>query len=438
VYSLFIAKRYRQESAEADLSPKAISDSRDFSRRAIRHLLRQEINMVRVQNTRLAKAAFSLIELLVVIAIIALLAAIIFPVFEQIEENSRQSTSISNMHDISTKLEQYKLDAHHYPPVLFGYAVPASGGKGYVSMDQALSACTAQQTCGTYLTGLYPEYIDNVAEFHDPDDASQVTDAKADSAPDGTASAAGGDIVKVSHLFLCSGNDSTVVPVANGPCGSTNSGDADDCACPKAPPTAPAPTNPPATINPMGIGVLVQASGYLKNNPGQPYPLNAYYAADSYDVSPRLASGSSLDLLTVQPAGGPDEKEYNYVVRYQPSWTTISENLDCNTTAANGGIALSQGLCPANSDDNLYLNQLRWRNPPSSAYVTSTTWHVKGPGTNVLILTEDGSVQKFDASRFAAMEPPTSGGATTPPNMYPLNVNANGVTTAKFWQVTHQ
>jgi prepilin-type N-terminal cleavage/methylation domain-containing protein len=110
-----------------------------------------------IHQARVRRLGFTLIELLVVIAIIALLAAIIFPVFEQIKENSRQSTSISNMHDISTKLEQYNLDAHHYPPVLFGYAVP-TGPKAYASMDQALNTCTVQQTCSTYLTGLYPEY----------------------------------------------------------------------------------------------------------------------------------------------------------------------------------------------------------------------------------------------------------------------------------------
>jgi hypothetical protein len=268
-----------------------------------------------------------------------------------------------------------------------------------------------------------------VAEFHDPDDTSPVTGTTSATNPDGSTNLPTPftypDIVRPGNLFLCAGNDVTVTPNGNGPCGSATSGDADDCACPQAPATPATPTTPPATINPAGIGVLVKASGYFKNNPTQAYPVNAYYAADSYDVSPQLANGTSL--------AGRGNGTYNYVVRYQPSWTTISENLDCNTAPASGGIAaiatptgLTPGLCTGGA--NLYLNQMRWRNPPGSAYVTSTTWHVNGAGSNVMVLSEDGEVQKFDANRFVAMEAPGNGA---------LTVNSNGVCTADFWQVTH-
>jgi prepilin-type N-terminal cleavage/methylation domain-containing protein len=114
-------------------------------------------------------SGFTLIELLTVIAIIALLAAIIFPVFAVVRENARQSTSIANLHDISAKLEQYKLDKHQYPDVLFGYAYPPGGSA--VPMDKAYDAAVAAGVAGVYFPGLYPEYVRDVNEFQDPDNA---------------------------------------------------------------------------------------------------------------------------------------------------------------------------------------------------------------------------------------------------------------------------
>ena len=67
---------------------------------------------------------FTLIELLVVIAIIAILTAILLPVFATVRENARASSSIANMHELSTALAQFQLDQHKYPDVLFGYAYP--------------------------------------------------------------------------------------------------------------------------------------------------------------------------------------------------------------------------------------------------------------------------------------------------------------------------
>lgn len=73
------------------------------------------------------KKGFTLIELLTVIAIIAILAAIIFPVAGTVREQARRSACISNLKQIFTSLELYKLDAGAYPPALFGYAVDANG-----------------------------------------------------------------------------------------------------------------------------------------------------------------------------------------------------------------------------------------------------------------------------------------------------------------------
>lgn len=54
--------------------------------------------------------AFTLVELLVVIAIIAILAAILFPVFGHAREKARQSTCMSNQHELALLLIQYAQD----------------------------------------------------------------------------------------------------------------------------------------------------------------------------------------------------------------------------------------------------------------------------------------------------------------------------------------
>ena len=109
---------------------------------------------------------FTLIELLVVIAIIAILTAILLPVFASVRENARQTTSLSNMRQISTGLAQFQLDNHRYPDVLFGYAYPATGTA--VAMDQAFDAASAAKVANQYFPGLYPEYVNDVKVFQDP------------------------------------------------------------------------------------------------------------------------------------------------------------------------------------------------------------------------------------------------------------------------------
>ena len=128
------------------------------------------------------RAGFTLIELLVVIAIIAILTAIIFPVFATVRENSRQQSSIANLHQIQTGLAQFKLDQGVYPPVLFGYALPANTFPG-ARMDNALQMAEAQSqnAAAQYFPGLYPEYVNNPLTFTDENnltkDLSQYTNS---------------------------------------------------------------------------------------------------------------------------------------------------------------------------------------------------------------------------------------------------------------------
>ena len=92
------------------------------------------------------RRGFSLIELLTVIAIIAILAALLFPVFSSVREKARQTTCMSNMHEIGRSLAQYQLDNGFYPVSLRGLvgdnggALLASSGK-YLKNDKSIFVC---------------------------------------------------------------------------------------------------------------------------------------------------------------------------------------------------------------------------------------------------------------------------------------------------------
>ncbi len=103
-----------------------------------------------------AKQGFTLIELLVVIAIIAIIAAILFPVFAKVREKARQTTVLASFEKIQRGLGEFQLDYHHYPPALYGYAV-AGGAMG------------TRTTTHNAPSGLYPQFINDVGVFQDPD-----------------------------------------------------------------------------------------------------------------------------------------------------------------------------------------------------------------------------------------------------------------------------
>ena len=139
-------------------------------------------------STQSFRQAFTLIELLVVIAIIAILTAILLPVFASVREGARQSTSISNMKDIQQKMEQFKLDNHRYPDVLFGYVYRTSTMKsalGDVQNDHQTDiknnvtdpAVLASHNPALFFPGLYPAYIKDVEVFTDPNNAVNSGDA---------------------------------------------------------------------------------------------------------------------------------------------------------------------------------------------------------------------------------------------------------------------
>ncbi len=313
------------------------------------------------------RGAFTLVELLVVIAIIAILAAIIFPVFATVRENARQSSSISNMRQISTAMGQFQLDNHRNPDVLFGYVYYAysdsggdlnySGPAAPQSIDKAFSqaqadaqAHPAANITGTYFPGLYPEYVRDVAAFRDADN-----------------------------------NDNGNVPskIANGGTTDTN------VLCPSAD-TACTPTTP--------AGTLVKTT-------------HRFYAEDAYDVSPQVLTGQNNVSKDV------------YVARYQSAWTNIDNTLNgaCTTTpmpvTCNGNTT---------SSTNFYTHQLHWKNPPAETYVTSTTYHVPNTDT-VLVLFEGGNAKKLSTKQFqqygadaSSVAVPPSGGSVSQANFWKL------------------
>jgi prepilin-type N-terminal cleavage/methylation domain-containing protein len=68
-----------------------------------------------LRNGSCARSGFSLVELLTVIAIIAILAAVIFPVMGSVREKARQSSCMSNLHNIWLALRMYKQDERQMP-----------------------------------------------------------------------------------------------------------------------------------------------------------------------------------------------------------------------------------------------------------------------------------------------------------------------------------
>ena len=114
------------------------------------------------------RTGFTLIELLTVIAIIAILAAIIFPVFGRVRAQVRQTTTMSQMHEIQRNIKLYFVDNGKYPAVLLGYAQKSDGDFFYgtgtpVGIEElTYRPCTA----GT-------KYNTDKSQFNSPDNSAK-------------------------------------------------------------------------------------------------------------------------------------------------------------------------------------------------------------------------------------------------------------------------
>ena len=204
--------------------------------------------------------AFTLIELLVVIAIIAILTAILLPVFASVREGARQSTSISNMKDIQQKMEQFKLDNHRYPDVLFGYSDGNGSMKGALGRAQAMgNTSTGIPIASFYFPGLYPAYIKDVEVFTDPNNTVNSSDAGKYTGTLATNIVAPCSVAADEQV-----STGTTTPASASPCTASTSG-----------------------------GVTTPAAGSVVST------TRSFYLADAYDSSPIVTGTNTISTTSV-------------------------------------------------------------------------------------------------------------------------------------------
>ncbi|HZT43013.1 MAG TPA: prepilin-type N-terminal cleavage/methylation domain-containing protein [Chthonomonadaceae bacterium] len=120
-----------------------------------------------------ARRAFTLIELLVVIAIIAILAALLFPVFARVREQARQTSCMSQLHDIGAAVKQYQIDNNVYPAVLLGFAQVAAtdsnGKQEFYVGNNGPAVPIDQWAYRPLMTKTGQKYITDKNLFHCPD-----------------------------------------------------------------------------------------------------------------------------------------------------------------------------------------------------------------------------------------------------------------------------
>ncbi len=287
---------------------------------------------------------FTLIELLVVIAIIAILTAILLPVFASVREGSRQSVAISNMKDIQQKMEQYKLDNHRYPDVLFGYAIPGGYTDSSTNLGNALAKAQAYDAKnGTTQTqiafpGLYPAYIKDPNEFTDPNN-----DLDVNATPQVTSA------LTVNMIAPCnSSNDQALNGNVTSACSTADAGQ-------------------------------VVATN------------RTFFKLDAYDSGPVVTAGNQVGAT--------------FLPRYQLAHEgTVCPPPPANPSAnyppkyCDPSLVLSTDQMKAD-----YRRQLRWQNPPADTVIMLTSYHVHN-ADKVLVMFQSGAVRKLKAEDFQVQE----------------------------------
>ncbi len=332
------------------------------------------------QPARTIGRAFTLIELLVVIAIIAILAAILFPVFGAVREQTRQSSTLSNMHSIYVGASLFYQDEGRYPSALFGYAevprvadpnkpnnppaepaLPTDVTNGIVStpMDKATEKFAINYGAATGY--LYHEQVKDFVSFLCADNLigdqqngkQQVT-----------------QVYYPLALTQALGMGSNPVPVVwrpaskvgncqdpgdlDLPCRQTTPGQPDDC------------------------------NAYVAGYPKDPTP-KYFYTMDSMDIGPMINPATGKQA-TVNGA-------LAYELHYSPDWTHELYNATngCDVYPSN-----VPGL-PSGDAGQPIVTQLKYKNPPTeNTIITWNTWHAATAGTNnVLMLLASGTTRKI-------------------------------------------
>ncbi len=128
-------------------------------------------DLIKQNNIKHKREGFTLIELLVVIAIIAILAAILFPAFSAAREKGRQTSCMSNLHDLYTATQLFYQDNHTYPAVLDQWV-----GINYMNVD---TNCNTPGTTHFYQPLFTSKELKSVNEFHCPDNPQNNQNAAA-------------------------------------------------------------------------------------------------------------------------------------------------------------------------------------------------------------------------------------------------------------------
>lgn len=92
------------------------------------------------------KRAFTLVELMVVISIIGVLSAIVYANFGTSRTGARDAERKSDLRNLQSAIEQYRLKKGTYPQA------------GCV----AAGSMSSEKTCPVYIVGLVPEFIDRL------------------------------------------------------------------------------------------------------------------------------------------------------------------------------------------------------------------------------------------------------------------------------------
>lgn len=123
------------------------------------------------------RAGFTLIEILVVVVIIAILAAILLPILGSAREHSHRTHCMTNLHQISVALKQYRLDQGGYPPDLSEVPIDTAQQYRWFGSQDPTTFLPDQKRPGYGLASLYPDYVESYRSFACPDnDVDSIVD----------------------------------------------------------------------------------------------------------------------------------------------------------------------------------------------------------------------------------------------------------------------